>query len=66
MIQLEDMLINGDEDFWIIKVKHGVSMKKLHLPQSIQYVNLAVQQGDADFHHGTERLNPAFVGDQGP
>lgn len=68
MIQLEDMLTNCDEDFWIITVKQGVSMKKLHLPQGIQYVNLALtaQQGDTGFCHSTEWLNPAFVGDQNP
>ncbi|TWW79382.1 Myelin-associated glycoprotein [Takifugu flavidus] len=44
IIQLEDMLTNCDEDFWIITVKK-LSMKKLHLPQGIQYINLAAQQG---------------------
>lgn len=65
MIQLEDVLTNCDEDFWIITVKK-LSMKKLHLPQGIQYINLAAQQGDTCFHYSTERLNPAFVADQSP
>lgn len=64
-IQLDDLLTNCKEEFWIIKVKQGVSVKKIHLPRSTQYINLTAQQGDAGFHRGAARLNPAFVGDQG-
>lgn len=64
-IQLDDLWTNCNEEFWIIEVKQRVCVKKIHLPQSIQCIDLTAQQGDAGFYHGAERLNPAFVGDQG-
>lgn len=63
-IQLDDLLTNCYDDFWIMKVKQEVSVKKIHLLRSIQYINVTPQQSDAGFHHRAGRLNPAFVGDQ--
>lgn len=60
--QLEELLANSDEDFWIIKVKQRASAKKPRLPRSVECVNLAAQKGDAGF----QRLNPGFFGEEGP
>lgn len=53
-IQLDDLLTNCNQEFWIIKAKQRVSVKKIHLPGSTQYINLTAQQGDAGFQHGAE------------
>lgn len=65
-VKLEDFLTHCEDDLWRVKGKQGLSVKRIHLTRSIRYVDLAVQECNSFHPNGGERLNPAFVGDQGP
>lgn len=65
-VKLEDFLTKNEEDLWSIKRKQSLSVKKIHLPQKINYVDLEFQKSGNFYPNSGEYINHAFVEDNGP
>lgn len=65
-VKLKDFLTQQEEDLWNVKVKQRLFVKRIHLTQSISYIDLDVQENKNMYPTGEEIINPAFIVDQAP
>lgn len=64
-VKLEDFLTECEEEIWRVKGEQNLSVKKVYLIHDNPYIDDTVEEEDHCYSDTGERLNPAFIGDEG-